>query len=167
LPSSGAPAFAQISSNEKIKAHDLLLYQRIIFALACNACSAAERIETKVARWQSKMGSRWRAIVYTDSNGRRRRPAIGGRIWQARTKIDTDMTADPFATRTIFGRCARLKRGASLARHCLIGGLKITRPRGLSKTKPNGHRAATNRNDNFAQIHLKPKRFIQRSRSIF
>jgi hypothetical protein len=113
------------------------------------------------------MGSRWRAIVYMDSNGRRCRPAIGGRIWQARTQIDTDMTADPFATITIFGRYARLKLGASLARHCLIGGLKVARPRRLSKTKPNGRRTATNRNDNFAQIHLKPKRFIQRPRSIF
>jgi hypothetical protein len=129
--------------------------------------SAAERIETEVARGQSKMGSRWRAIVDTDSNGRRRRPAIGGRIWQARTKIDADMTTDPVATRTIFGRYTRLKHGASLAPHCLIGGLKITRPRGLSKTKPNSRRAATNRNDNFAQIHLKSKRFIQRSRPIF
>jgi hypothetical protein len=80
------------------------------------------------------------------------------------------MATDPFATGGILGRRdACMKRGAMLisARHCLIAGLKLAGPRGFAKTKANGGGATTHRNDNFAQIHWRPKRFIQCSSTIF
>jgi len=45
---------------------------------------------------------------------------------------------------------------------CLIAGLKFVGPRGFAQAKANGGGATTNRNDYFSQIHLKPKRFMQR-----
>ncbi|MGO8845391.1 MAG: hypothetical protein ACLQFI_08685 [Methylocella sp.] len=74
------------------------------------------------------------------------------------------MAADPFATRGVLGRGARLMPCASLipARDCLIAGLKFVGPCGFAQAKANGGGATTNRNDYFSQIHLKPKRFMQR-----
>ena len=75
------------------------------------------------------------------------------------------MAADPFATRGILGRGARLMPCASLlipARDCLIAGLKFVGPRGFAQAKANGGGATTNRNDYFSRIHLKPKQFMQR-----
>jgi hypothetical protein len=110
------------------------------------------------------MRSRWRAVVQTNGDGRSLGPTISGRVRQTRTQIDADMATDPFATGGIRSRDARLKRGASLIpARCLIAGMKLVGLRGFTKAKANGGGAATNRNDNFSQIHFKPERFIQRS----
>ncbi len=110
------------------------------------------------------MGSCRRAVIQTNSDGRSPRLAVAGRIWQTRTHADTDMAADPLTTGGILGRGARLMPCASLipASDCLIAGLKFVGPRGFAQAKAYGGGATTNRNDYFSQIHLKPKRFMQR-----
>jgi hypothetical protein len=79
------------------------------------------------------------------------------------------MATDPFASGTILGGDALLMHYASFipARNCLIAGLRLAGLRRFAKAEENCGGATTNRNDHFSQIHMKPKRFIQRSQGNF
>lgn len=97
------------------------------------------------------MAARWRALVQADSNGRRHRPAVAGRVRHAGAEFDADMTADPLATGSFrYRRNARLKHGASLilARRRLVAGLKLASSRGFAKSKANSGGATDDGNKN-------------------
>jgi hypothetical protein len=73
------------------------------------------------------------------------------------------MAADAVANGGVSGpRNAWLKGGAwfTSVRNYHIAGLKLAGSRGFAKTKAYGGGATANRNNDFAQIHLEPKRFM-------
>jgi len=93
-------------------------------------------IHSGFAGGQAKMAARFCAIVQADSDGRRDRPAVAGRIRHAGPEFDADMTVNPLATG---GFLARRDARASLgrARSGLVAGLKLVGPSGFAKAKAN------------------------------
>ncbi|MGH6813987.1 MAG: hypothetical protein ACREDM_17165, partial [Methylocella sp.] len=120
--------------------------------------SAGKRIHSGFARGQAKMAAR-SALVQADSDGRRARPTVAGRVRHAGAEFDADMTVNALATGGFLDRRdSRLKRAASLGRaRCgLVAGLKLVGPRGFARAKANSGGATADRNKNIAQIHLEP-----------
>jgi hypothetical protein len=76
------------------------------------------------------------------------------------------MTVNPLATGGFLDR--RAVCGASLrrARSSPVAGLKLVGPRRFAKAKARSGGATANRNNNIAEIHVEPKRFIELPRSI-
>jgi hypothetical protein len=71
------------------------------------------------------------------------------------------MTVNPLATGGFRDR-RDARASLSRARSGLVAGLKLVRPRGFAKAKANSGGATADPNKNIAQIHVEPKRFIER-----
>jgi hypothetical protein len=107
-----------------------------------------------------KMTARPRSIVHSDSDGRCLWPAKSRSVLDTGDHIDAHMTADPFTTSKL--TVARAPDGARLnrTRNRVIIRLEITGPCWFAGTNSNGCGKTANRDEDFAEIHLIPKRFV-------